>query len=446
MQNQKRSRWAWALYDAGNSAFATVIMAGFFPVFFKTYWSSGSDVTVSTFRLGVANSVAGLLIAVFAPLLGAFADKGLAKKRFLGVFAGLGIAASAALFFVQEGNWPYAAAIYVAGVVGFSGANTFYDSLLPSVGDKKTVDQTSALGFSLGYLGGGIIFAFFVWMVLSPETFGHVLQKMQKLFSLPLTAHVFTSPPRVAVIRCSFLLTAVWWALFTIPLMFFVPEPKAAETERSGKDMSGGLNQLFQTFRETGHYKSVWIFLLAYWFYIDGVNTVIRMAVDYGMSLGLEYSHLICALLITQFVGFPSALLFGRLGKCWGTKNALYAAIAGYLIIVLWAMAMTDKAEFYLLAVMVGLVQGGIQALSRSCYSRMIPQDKAAQFFGFYNMAGKSSVIFGPAIMGITGYLSHSPRAGIGILALFFITGGILLCFVDEKSLKCKQGLNENPG
>jgi UMF1 family MFS transporter len=428
MTSQKKSVWSWALYDAGNSAFATVVMAGFFPVFFKSYWSSGSDVTVTTAQLGMANAAAGLLVALLAPLLGAVADSGQAKKKFLSFFAFLGIAGTAALVFVQKGCWQYAAALYVAGAVGFSGANIFYDSLLPSIADRKNIHRTSALGFSLGYLGGGLLFAFCVWMTLSPATFGLVSEELQMLSKEIIEA------ARASAIKSSFVLTALWWAVLTVPLLLFVKEPAPVKAQKSARPVQEGIRQLSQTFREIRRIKPVWLFLLAYWFYIDGVNTIIRMAVDYGMSLGFSYTDLICALLITQFVGFPCALLFGRLGQRWGPKNALYIAIAGYLVIVLWGAFMRDKTEFYILAILIGLVQGGIQALSRSYYSRLIPQDKTAQFYGFYNMVGKYAVVFGPALMGISGYLTRSPRAGIATLSVFFIIGGILLFLVDEKN------------
>lgn len=430
MQAQKKSIWAWALYDAGNSAFATVVMAGFFPVFFKTYWSVGADVTSSTAQLGLANAIAGLVIALLAPILGAIADSGQAKKKFLGFFTFTSIAGTVALFFVQRGDWPNAAALYIAGVVGFSGANIFYDSLLPSISQKKNIDYISSLGFSLGYLGGGLLLAFCVWITLSPVTFG-LVNNVEQSFSSP---EELIEAARVFTIKGSFLLTAAWWAALTVPLLLFVKEPVVVDFQKSSKPIYDGIRQFCHTLLEIRQIKSVWIFLLAYWFYIDGVNTIIRMAVDYGMSIGFAYSDLIIALLITQFVGFPCALALGMLGERWGPKNVIYVAIIGYLGIVLWGMLMTNKTEFYVLAILVGMLQGGIQALSRSYYSRLIPQDRTAQFFGFYNMMSRYAVIFGPALMGISGYLTQSSRAGIATLSVFFIIGGVLLFFVNEKS------------
>lgn len=415
MSIQKKAIWSWALYDAGNSAFATIVMAGFFPVFFKSYWSSGTEVTVSTAQLGIANAAAGLLIALLAPLLGAVADRGQTKKRFICFFTYLGAAGTAVLAFVPQGSWQYAAALYIVGTLGFSGANIFYDALLPSVAHKKNVHQVSSLGFSLGYLGGGLLFAFCVLMSVKPEL-------------LHLS--------REYAIKGSFLLTAIWWLIFTVPLILFIAEPKQADAPGLSQQIKDSLVSLLHTLKQLRRMRPAWLFLIAYWFYIDGVDTVIRMAVDYGMSLGFSSVDLVLALLITQFVGFPCALVFGRLGNRWGPKKALYLGICVYILIVLWGMIMENKREFYILAGMVGLVQGGIQAISRSYYSQLIPADKAAQFFGFYNMVGKYSAILGPALMGVSAYVSRSSRVGIGALLIFFLIGGILLWFVDTKQIK----------
>ncbi len=412
--SNRKSVMSWALYDAGNSAFATVVMAGFFPVFFKSFWSAGADVTVSTARLGFANAAAGILVALLAPLLGAVADCGSAKKKFLGAFALLGIMSTAGLFFIGKGAWPGAVALFVIGMTGFSAANIFYDALLPSVAGENDLDRVSALGFALGYLGGGLLFALCVWMTASPAFFG--------------------LSSKASAVSISFLLTSAWWTAFTLPLLFLVSEPASTNATKASRPVRDGLARIVQTFHEVRRSKAVWLFLLAYWFYIDGVDTIIRMAVDYGMSLGFSSNDLIAALLITQFIAFPCALLFGKLGRLWGPKNALYLAIVCYLGIVAWGMLMQSKEEFYMLAALVGMVQGGIQALSRSYFARLIPAGQEGQFFGFYNMVGKYAAIFGPALMGISGYLTGSPRAGIASVSVLFIIGGFLLWLVREDS------------
>lgn len=367
---------------------------------------------MSTAQLGIANAAAGLVIALLAPLLGAVADRGQAKKSFLFFFTCLGASGTALLVLVPQGCWHYAAAWFIAGTLGFSGANIFYDSLLPSVAPKKNVHQVSSLGFALGYLGGGLIFALCILLSAKPE---------------------LINISREAAIKGSFLIAAGWWLLLTIPLLLFVGEPQQPVPHGYYQNIREGLSSLLHTFKQLRRMRPVWLFLLAYWFYIDGVDTVIRMALDYGMSLGFSSGDLVLALLITQFVGFPCALVFGKLGSRWGPKRALYLGIGVYGIIVLWGMVMHSRQEFYMLAGMVGLVQGGVQALSRSFFSGLIPPDQTAQFFGFYNMVGKYSVIFGPALMGVSAYVSRSSRAGIASLLIFFLIGGTLLYFVNEE-------------
>jgi UMF1 family MFS transporter len=433
MEANRKAIWGWALYDWANSAFATTVMAGFFPIFFKNYWSSGADVNVSTFQLGIGNSIASLIVALLAPILGAIADKGSAKKKFLVFFAYMGVLMTAALFLVQEGQWVLAIFIYAMGIIGFSGANVFYDALLPSVAGEKKIDYVSGLGFSMGYLGGGLLFLVNVLMTLMPQRFG--------------------LPNAATAVRVSFLSVALWWGLFTFFTVFWVPEKKEAPSEKNGESIvRAGFRQFAGTFKKIRHLKVVFLFLLAYWFYIDGVDTIIRMAVDYGLSLGFESNDLIVALLIVQFVGFPAALVFGKLGERWGVRKSIYLAISIYMGVTIWGTMMTNKVEFYILAVVIGLVQGGIQALSRSYYSRLIPKNQAAEYYGFYNMLGKFAVILGPVLMGLVGLIAKrilmppsatpdqviavgqlASRWGIGSIMILFIIGGILFYFVDEE-------------
>jgi len=408
----KKQILAWALYDWGNSAFATAVMAGFFPVFFKQYWSHGLSVTESTLRLGIANSAASLVIVVLAPVLGAIADRGRSRKRFLAGFTVLGVAMSAALYFVARGDWLTAAVVYAAATVGFSGGMTFYDSLLVGVAGPDDNDRVSAFGYALGYLGGGLMFAGCVAMTLWPHSFGLA--------------------DAAAAVRLSFVLVALWWAAFTVPLLRHVPEPPGPPRASGEGVMVSGFRQLFHTLREVRRLRVVALFLLGYWLYIDGVDTIVRMAVDYGLSLGFEANSLIVALLITQFVGFPAALAFGVLGERIGSKRAILLAIAVYIAVVVWARGMTSVREFYVLAVVVGLVQGGIQSLSRSFYARIIPAQKTAEFFGFYNMLGKFSVVIGPVLMGWVAHLTGSNRQAMLSIIVLFVLGGVLLWRVDE--------------
>lgn len=435
MDKQKKAVWGWALYDWGNSAFATTVMAGFFPVFFKQYWSVGADVNESTAMLGFGNSAASLLVALMAPVLGAIADRGSTKKKFLTFFAYLGVLMTGGLFFVGQGQWQWAIFLYVMGVIGFSGGNIFYDSLLPGVAGEKKLDSVSSFGFALGYLGGGLLFLINVLMTLMPAKFG--------------------LPDAAAAVRFSFLSVALWWGLFTLFTLFWVPEPVGTGQEKGPNVITEGLRRFIRTLGQLRQMKTVLLFLIAYWFYIDGVDTIIRMAVDYGMSLEFASNDLIVALLLVQFVGFPFALLFGWLGQNWGVKKSIYLTLFIYIGVTLYATFLTRKIEFYLLAVAIATVQGGVQALSRSWYARMIPEKRAAEFYGFYNMLGKFAAIIGPALMGIVGLTARrilmpaSPteaqmqavgqlatRWSMASVVVLFAIGMVLLYFVDEEKGK----------
>ena len=440
MKSPRKALWGWAMYDWANSAFATTVMSGFFPVFFKQYWSAGVDVNLSTARLGLGNAAAGLIVALAAPILGAVADRGSARKRFLALFAYLGVLMTAALYFVGQGQWAFAVVVYAMGVIGFSGANIFYDALLPEVAGEKDVDFVSGFGFSMGYLGGGLLFLINVLMVTMPQRFGLAVAGQ--------------------AVRIGFLSVALWWGFFTLFILFWVSEGPTTTTRTTTGIWSGGFAQLRHTFGRMRHMKTVLLFLCAYWLYIDGVDTIIRMAVDYGMSLGFAANDLLLALLVTQFVGFPAALGFGWLGQRLGPKTGIYIAIGVYVAATFWGISMTRKEEFYVLAVVIGLVQGGIQALSRSYYSRLIPADKPAEFFGFYNMLGKFAAIIGPLLVGGVGLFMRrilmpadptaadlvqvgttAARWSMASVLILFAAGAILLYFVDEEKGRAQAAM-----
>jgi UMF1 family MFS transporter len=427
----RKAVWGWALYDWANSAFATTVMAGFFPVFFKQFWSVGVDVNISTARLGYGNAVAGLLVAAFAPVLGALADRGGTRKRFLAGFTVLGVAATATFFWLPQGQWMGAILCYSAGLIGFSGAMIFYDALLPTVAGPDSLDRVSAFGYAAGYLGGGLLFLVNVAMTLQPHWFGLA--------------------DSTAAVQWSFLTVAVWWGGFSLATFYWVPEPIVLPPLSAGNPAGQAWRQILTTLRHARDRKPLFLFLLAYWFYIDGVDTIIRMAVDYGLSLGFDAPDLITALLMVQFVGFPAALLFGRLGQYWGVKRSLFLGIGVYMLITIWGTFMQHRWEFFGIALAVGLVQGGIQALSRSYYARLIPAGRSAEFFGLYNMMGKFAAIIGPALMGTVGLAARhillkrtpAPEAAAGIadlstrisiasVLLLFIVGAILLWRAEE--------------
>ncbi|MGB8330241.1 MAG: MFS transporter [Polyangiales bacterium] len=407
---KRRPVVAWALYDWANSAFATTIMAGFFPVF---YGSISQDLSKerSQFWFNVTLAAASILIAVFAPILGAVADRGGARKKFLAFFATLGILMTAGLAWVHAGYWWMGLLLYGLGTVGFSGANVFYDSMLVDIAEEEELDLISALGYSAGYIGGGLLFTVNVLMVQKPEWFG-----------LQSAGHA---------VKASFLSVAAWWAVFSVPLLLSVRETPTDDRAPRLEAVRAGIRQLVDTLKEIRSFKALVLFLVAYWIYIDGVNTVIKTAVFFGdRILGLEQASLITALLVTQFVAFPAALGFGWLGQRIGPKPAILIGLGVYLLALIYAWGLlTDAGDFYVLAVAIGLVQGGVQSLSRSLYARLVPPSKTAEFFGFFNMVGKFATIFGPLMIAFTPLLvpGATERDGILSLTLLFLIGGVLL-------------------
>ena len=408
----KRAIVGWALYDWANSAFATTVLAGFFPVFFKEYWARGMAPADSTFWLGMVSALASVVMVLGAPFLGALADQTGRIKAYLGFFAALGIVGTAVLSVVPEGAWVVALGVFLVAMAGFSGGNIYYDALLPRVASKGRLEQISSLGFALGYLGGGLLFALNVAAVNWPAAFGF--------------------GNAVEAVAASFLSVALWWGVFSLPLFYWVPGvPRVAgEPVHPARRLAGAARQVAATVRHIRQYPTVATFLVAYWFYIDGVDTVVRMAADYGLSIGLEASHLMTALLITQFVGFPAAVAFGFLARHTGAKRGILFGLFVYLFIILWASQMQTAAEFYVLAVAVGLVQGGVQALSRALYARLVPEERSGEFFGFYNMMGKFAAVLGPLLVGMVAVVTRDNRLSILSVALLFLIGGAILYFL----------------
>ena len=407
----RRQTLSWAFYDWANSAFATVVIAGFFPVFFAQYWAADLAPSRSTQLLGYTSSAASLILVLTAPILGALADQFGAKKRFLLGFTLLGVLATGSLYWLAAGHWGAALALYLAGLLGFFGGNIFNDALITDVAAPKDYERASALAYGLGYLGGGLLFALNVAMVLTPETFGLA--------------------DKTDAVRIAFLGCALWWALFSIPLVLFVPESHAAANRTLPAAIRGAFSELSATFRQVRQLPNTFLFLIAYWFYIDGVDTIVFMAVKFGLDLGFPDSSLMVALLITQFVGFPAALAFGRLGLRWGAKPSILLAIGIYALVVLAATQMNRVEHFYALAIAIGLVQGGIQALSRALFASLIPAGQTAELFGFYNMVGKFAAVIGPFLVGTVAALSGNPRLSLLPILLLFMIGALLLWRVD---------------
>jgi len=417
MHYLKRKRViSWALYDWANSAFATTVMAGFFPLFFKSFWAADLSPAESTAVIGTTNSLAGLFIMLLAPILGAYSDLGKLKKKFLAFFALLGVLSTGYLYFIPQGDWVIAASLYALAVIGFSGGNIFYDSLIASVSKQDQRHKVSSLGFSMGYLGGGLLFVINVLMYLNPAWFGLSSQSEAILWS--------------------FLSVAIWWVVFSLPLFMSVEEKSNTEISKGlFENITEAFKAVASTLREIKKHKRVAIFLIAYWLYIDGVDTIVRMAIAYGSDIGLDASSMITALLLTQFVGFPATLVFGIFADKIGFKKILTIGISIYILVSFYAYYMSTALEFYILAGTVGLVQGGIQAISRSFFSNIIPMNKEAQFFGFYNLVGKSAVFLGPVLVSWVALFFGNPRYGILSLLFLLVPGLVLLWMVPDKEL-----------
>ena len=395
----RRPVLAWALYDWANSAFALSVMTSFVPVLLSEYWNDGAAAAVTTFRLGLANGVASLVVAVLAPAIGAIADRSGRRKRGVLIFTALGVVMTGAMYFASTGQWIFGLACYVLASIGFAAGNSLYDSLIVDVSSPETYDRVSAYGFSLGYLGSAILFAFNLWMISAPETFGFADAN--------------------GAVRVAFLVVAVWWAVFTIPLALYVHEETGEAPPRGA--IRAAFGELWNTIRHLRQQRDLWLFLVAYWLYIDGVYTIIKMAVDFGLSQGLQTQDLIGAILVTNFIGFPAALAFGWLGERYGARRGLYLGLGGYIVATIAAIGISTASQFYALAVVIGLVQGGVQSLSRSLFARLIPAGKTGEYFGFYNMLGKFASILGPILIGTVALATGSQR--MGILSVLLLLG-----------------------
>lgn len=415
MSSSRRAIWSWAFIDWANSAFAIVMMTALFPIFFKKYWCDVPGMTPerSTFYWGLANTISSAVIAVLAPLLGSIADQGNAKKKFLFGFTLLGCLAVALLPLVGQGNYLLAGLLYAIGAFGFSGNNMFSDALITDVAEPGNYDRVSALGYALGYVGSGGLFVFCSMMVSDPAKFGLC--------------------GTVSAMHVSFMLTAAWWLVFTIPAMLWVRETPGTAAVGQGSVVTRGFRQFLSTFKDVRRQRGLLLFLAAYVLYIDGVNTVIKMATDFGLSIGLNDADLIKALLVTQFVAFPAAIAFGRIGERFGAKKGITIGIIVYAGVCVYATRMNSAREFFVMAVVIGLVQGGVQSLSRSYFARLIPAEKGGEYFGFYNMLGKFAAVIGPALMGVSALVVGS-RASILALLLLFGGGLWLLTKVREET------------
>jgi UMF1 family MFS transporter len=402
----KKTVRAWIWYDWANSAFATTMIAAVMPIFFSDVAAKSLEKNTATAYWGYTESISLIFLVILSPILGTIADKAGKKKQFLRFFTYLGIASSLLMATIGEGEWLWAVALVIIGTLAFASSNIFYDAFLPEIADEKDRDMVSSRGYAFGYIGGGVILALQLVLIQKPDWFG-------------LTT--------VSATQISFASVGVWWFLFSIPLFRHVKETPKKTNESMLKLSKDSIRQVVQTIKQLPKYPELLRFLIAFWFFNDGINTIIKMATIYGREIGIQTSDLILALLITQFVGLPFTLLFGKFAGWFGSKRTLIITIIIYLFIVLLGYGMTTSFHFYALAILVGIVQGGSQALSRSIYSQLVPARRNAEFFGFYGLSGKFSAIFGPFVFGLAGQLTGSSRFGILSLAIFFIIGITLL-------------------
>ena len=420
---------AWAMYDWANSAFATTVMAAFFPPFYRFMAiEAGASESEATAYWGYTTSCALFIIALIGPLLGIVSDQMGGRKRFIAAFAGLGILSCGLFVFLGDDSYLLGSALFVLANIGFAGANIFYESLLPHIARSDDIDQVSTRGYAIGYIGGGILLAVNAIWYTNPDW--------------------FFMPDTGFAVRAAFFSVALWWALFSIPLFRTVPEPPVAEPPASASPrrepdsarparrlsaLAAAFRRLFRTFREITRYRQLLMFLIAFWLYNDGIGTIIKMAVAYGDEIGIDVGDMVAALVITQFVGIPCAFGFGRLARLVSTKRAILIGLFVYTGISIGGFFVQTATHFYILAFLVGTVQGGTQGLSRSLYASMVPKERAAEFFGFYSTSSRFAGIAGPLIFGLITEYGGTGRLGILALVVFFVGGGLLLTMVDEK-------------
>ncbi len=404
---------AWAMYDWANSPFQSTVVNAIFPVFFATYAAAGLAPNVATARYAWATTIAITIVAVLGPLLGAVADVRAWKKRLLALFLGIGLLAVALMPLIERGAWFFAAAIFVIANIGDRLAWVFYDSLLPHIASADEIDRASTAGYAIGYFGGGILLLLNLAAIMSPQTFG-----------LADTA---------AATKVSLFSVAVWWLLFSLPLFRTVPEPPPAlqSGEQGRRPVLAAVGRVRETFRELRGYRNAFLMLLAFLLYNDGIQTMIRMAAIYGAEIGIDSNAQIAAFVVVQFVGVPFTFLFGSAAGRIGAKTAIFISVAIYTGISILGYFMTTEWQFFVLAFLVGTVQGGSQALSRSLFARMIPKHKSSEYFGFFSVFEKFAGVAGPAVFAASVTIFGNSRAAVLSVILFFILGAIVLTRVD---------------
>ncbi len=414
MKKFNKTETGWMMYDWGNSAYSIIITTAVFPLFYKSVASNaGISNADSTAYLGYAVAFATFIIAMIGPVLGALADYQGMKKKFFFTFFAIGSLSTAALAFVPEGNGTLLLVFYAITAVGFHGANIFYDAFLVDVTPEKRMDQVSARGFGLGYIGSTIPFIISIALIMLADK-----------GVIPLATGF--------AMKLAFVITAIWWIVFTVPMLKYVVQIHSIPREPNVSLIKGSFIRLGRTFKDIRKYRHVFLFLVAYFFYIDGVGTIISMSTAYGTDLGISATSLLIILFVTQVVAAPFAIIYGRLSQKFTGKKMLYVGIFVYIIVCIYAFFMKTETDFWILAMLVATSQGGIQALSRSYFAKLVPKEKANEFFGFYNIFGKFASVMGPLLVGVTSQLTGHSSYGVFSLVILFIIGIVVLRFVPE--------------
>jgi UMF1 family MFS transporter len=405
MSNFNKKEWSWIFYDWANSAYGIIVVTAVLPIWVTTVTgNAGISATHASAYWGYANSIATLAAAVLAPILGALADYRGLKGRLFYAFTGLGILATLGLAIVPETAWHLLLAVFVLSFVGYSSANVFYDSYITDITTNDRMDRVSSAGYGFGYLGGLIPFAIFMVGRGFMSSFGSV---------------VF-----------AFVLSAVWWLVFTVPFMKNVRQEYALDiVDHPVRD---SFKRLGQTIRRLPKYPKLMWFMLAYFFYIDGVNTIFTMASTFALAIGIPSGQLIVVLLYVQLIAFPFSLMFGWLANIFGNRKVLLGGMAIYILITLYAITITVPWEFWILATGVGAAQGGMQALSRSYLGQLVPKERSSEFFGFFNIFGKFSAIIGPALFGLVAQLTGKVQYAAGSLSVMFVVGMLLFLMIPK--------------
>jgi MFS transporter, UMF1 family len=414
-RDYQRTINAWAMYDWANSAFAVIILTAVFPVYYRSLViNTGRSPEDATAYWAYTTSASVLLVALIGPVIGAMADIAGDRKRFLGAALAFGVLGSTGIAFLGKDTFLLGSLIFAVGNLGFAGGNIFYEALLPHVARPNDMDRVSALGYALGYLGGGLLLIINLLWLLRPDWFG--------------------MPGREFALRASFVSVGVWWFVFALPLFRNVSEPSTREPASVSLSLViNGFQRLAHTLSQIRRYRQLALFLLAFWIYNDGISTIIKIATAYGDEIGVDHNQMLIALVLTQLVGFPSTIGYGALARSLGAKRSIFLGLAVYMLISIAGFFMKSALHFYLLAVVVGLVQGGTQALSRSLFATMVPKARSTEFFGFFSTGEKFAGVIGPAIFGLVGQLTGSSRWGIISVTLLFVAGAALLWRVDEQ-------------